>query len=168
MSSWPASPRGPSRFPYKFITYGGLHIVSLFEYNIHRLLSWVLILMDLNPNISQTVAKLSVGRGLALPYLAIESFYGELLYAAFSGKTRRRRVPFGTNGLGHISRQPIISVTQTSISHVTYERCAIKNVTYEWLFLTMYEHFFYDNGGTTFCFELGFLLFLFPISAGYF
>jgi hypothetical protein len=33
--------------------YGGLHNVSLFEYNIHRLLLWAFISMDLNPNISQ-------------------------------------------------------------------------------------------------------------------
>jgi hypothetical protein len=33
--------------------YGGLHVVSLFEYSIYRLLSWTYILMGLNPNISQ-------------------------------------------------------------------------------------------------------------------
>jgi hypothetical protein len=60
--SWPVSPgpyllvaisRGSLRVLYKFTCYGGLHNVSLFEYNIYRLLSWVFISMGLNPNISQ-------------------------------------------------------------------------------------------------------------------
>jgi hypothetical protein len=33
--------------------HGGLHVVSLFEYNICRLLSWAYISMGFNPNISQ-------------------------------------------------------------------------------------------------------------------
>jgi hypothetical protein len=33
--------------------YGSLHIISLFEYNICRLLSWTYIPMGLNPNISR-------------------------------------------------------------------------------------------------------------------
>jgi hypothetical protein len=53
--SWPllkvARSRGPGRVLYRFITYGGLHIISLFQYNIFWLLFWVFISIGLNPNI---------------------------------------------------------------------------------------------------------------------
>jgi hypothetical protein len=50
-----ARSRGPDRVLYKFTIYGSLHIISLFEYNIHQLLSWALIPIGFNPNITNTM-----------------------------------------------------------------------------------------------------------------